>query len=73
MACVRRRRLQKAHDELMDPDATAGIAEIAARWRFSDTSHFIRNFKSGYGATPAAYVRDRRAVGGGPDQGHDIL
>lgn len=69
MAFVRSRRLQKAHDELVDPDSAAGIAGIAARWGFSDTSHFIRRFKSVYGATPAAYVRDRRAADGGVRDG----
>ncbi|MFF4211481.1 hypothetical protein ACFYZE_19410 [Streptomyces sp. NPDC001796] len=35
----------------------AKVSEIAARRHFSDASHFIRNFKSTYGATPAAYLR----------------
>ncbi|MDX3074928.1 helix-turn-helix transcriptional regulator [Streptomyces sp. MI02-7b] len=60
MAFARRRRLQKAHDELMTLGSAAGMSEIAARWHFSDASHFIRHFKSAYGATPAAYLRERR-------------
>lgn len=63
MAFARRRRLQRAHDELMDVGGAAGMSEIAARWHFSDASHFIRHFKSFYGATPAAYLRDQRKVG----------
>lgn len=60
MAFARRRRLQKAHDELMTLGSAAGMSEIAARWHFSDASHFIRHFRSAYGATPAAYLRDQR-------------
>ncbi|MGW1973779.1 helix-turn-helix domain-containing protein, partial [Streptomyces tubercidicus] len=33
MAFVRRRRLKKAHDELLERGSTTGIAEIATRWR----------------------------------------
>ncbi|MFD9286638.1 helix-turn-helix transcriptional regulator [Streptomyces mirabilis] len=57
MALVRRRRLQKAHEDLVQSGDIAKVSEIAARWLFSDASHFIRNFKSIYGATPAAYLR----------------
>ncbi|WP_432042037.1 helix-turn-helix domain-containing protein [Streptomyces cadmiisoli] len=69
MAFTRRRRLQKAHAEMMSQGSTARISEIAARWHFADSSHFIRHFKSFYGATPAAYLRnhsgsDRRDTDG---------
>ncbi|MFD3492624.1 helix-turn-helix transcriptional regulator [Streptomyces sp. NPDC058690] len=57
MAFTRRRRLQKAHDELIAKGGTASVSEIAARWHFADSSHFIRHFKSAYGTTPAAYLR----------------
>ncbi|MEU6346414.1 helix-turn-helix domain-containing protein [Streptomyces sp. NPDC046977] len=60
MGFARRRRLERAHDELVAPGGAAGMSEIAARWLFSDASHFIRQFKSVYGVTPAAYVRDQR-------------
>ncbi|MEU6497845.1 AraC family transcriptional regulator [Streptomyces sp. NPDC046984] len=58
MAFARRRRLQKAHDDLLRSGNTVGVSEIAARWHFSDASHFIRAFKSTYGITPAAYLRN---------------
>ncbi|MFD5573488.1 helix-turn-helix domain-containing protein [Streptomyces cadmiisoli] len=69
MAFTRRRRLQKAHAEMMSQGSAARISEIAARWHFADSSHFIRHFKSFYGATPAAYLRnhsgsDRRDADG---------
>ncbi|MFD5065101.1 helix-turn-helix transcriptional regulator [Streptomyces sp. NPDC058394] len=57
MSLVRRRRMQKAHEDLVQSDDIAKVSEIAARWLFSDASHFIRNFKSIYGATPAAYLK----------------
>lgn len=57
MALVRRRRLQEAHDDLLRTGSVVGVSEIAARWHFSDASHFIRQFKTSYGASPAAYLR----------------
>lgn len=64
MAFARRRRLQRAHDDLMRLGSAAGISEIAARWHFSDASHFIRSFKSAYGITPAAYLRNAGTAAG---------
>ncbi|MFF9376430.1 helix-turn-helix transcriptional regulator [Streptomyces griseoluteus] len=57
MAFVRRRRLEKAHSELVKLGRQSSVSEIAARWHFADASHFIRNFRSLYGTTPAAYLR----------------
>jgi AraC family transcriptional activator of tynA and feaB len=33
------------------------VVEVAARWQFSNSSHFIRNFKAAYGISPASYAR----------------
>ncbi|WP_033325679.1 helix-turn-helix domain-containing protein [Streptomyces yerevanensis] len=52
-AYIRRRRLERARHELLTPWARPTIAEAAARWHFSDSSHFIRAFKKQYGETPA--------------------
>ncbi|MDW8808815.1 helix-turn-helix domain-containing protein [Streptomyces scabiei] len=60
MSFARRLRLQGAHDDLVRTGGAAGVSEIAARWNFSDASHFIRNFKEFYGTTPAAYVLAHR-------------
>ncbi|MDX3072798.1 helix-turn-helix transcriptional regulator [Streptomyces sp. MI02-7b] len=57
MTFMRRRRLQNAHDDLLRCGNPVGVSEIAARWHFSDASHFIRAFKAAYGTTPAAYLR----------------
>ena len=70
MAYVRRQRLQRARTQLMDPGAR--VADVAARWQFSDTSHLIRQFKAAYGVTPAAFMREERRLARG-DRGdrHD--
>ncbi|MFE2183140.1 helix-turn-helix domain-containing protein [Streptomyces sp. NPDC059455] len=61
MSFVRRRRLEKAREDLMRRGSTAAVSEVAARWHFSDASHFIRTFKSFYGSTPAVYARNNHA------------
>lgn len=58
MGYLRRRRLQEAHAELVRSGGAVKVAELAAKWKFSDSSHFIRQFKEAYGTTPAAYVRN---------------
>ncbi|GGN38792.1 helix-turn-helix transcriptional regulator [Streptomyces fuscichromogenes] len=60
MTFARRRRLQQAHDELVGTETLKDISALAARWHFSDSSHFIRHFKAYYGSTPGAYLRNRR-------------
>ncbi len=52
-AYVRRRRLERARLELLAPFGRPTVSELAARWHFSDSSHFIRAFKKQYGQTPA--------------------
>lgn len=53
-AYVRRRRLEEARRALLPVAgaAPAGVSAVAARFQFSDTSHFIRAFKKHYGVTP---------------------
>lgn len=67
MAYVRRERLSRARIQLLEPGAR--VAEVAARWQFSDTSHFIRQFKIAYGVTPSAYVQDEQCVARGDSGG----
>ncbi|WP_329550485.1 helix-turn-helix domain-containing protein [Streptomyces sp. NBC_00696] len=64
MAFIRRTRLRRAHDDLVSPGRGLGVTEIATRWHFSDASHFIRHFKSVYGATPRAYLRNLHGAAG---------
>ncbi|MFJ9893034.1 helix-turn-helix domain-containing protein [Streptomyces sp. NPDC091280] len=63
MAYTRRRRLGRARIDLMTPGAR--VADVAARWSFSDTSHFLRHFKAAYGTTPTAFVKEHREPGVG--------
>lgn len=55
---IRDRRLEEARSALRSPASRPSVAEVAARWQFADSSHFIRAFKSKYGRTPAAYASD---------------
>jgi AraC-like DNA-binding protein len=64
MAYVRRRRLERAYLDLVTGDGSRSVSELAARWHFSDTSHFVRAFKQRYGETPARFMYGAR---GGED------
>nr|WP_256223790.1 helix-turn-helix domain-containing protein [Streptomyces sp. ok210] len=57
---VRQLRLQGAHDDLVSSDRSTTVSDIAAKWKFSDASHFVRRFKSKYGETPASYRAEVR-------------
>lgn len=50
MEHVRQRRLERARADLLATTWT--VSEIAARWHFHDSSHFIRAYKKRYGETP---------------------
>jgi AraC family transcriptional regulator, positive regulator of tynA and feaB len=55
-AYIRRQRLERARAEL----AAAGrpdVSQVAARWHFADSSHFIRAFRKQYGDTPTRLAR----------------
>ncbi|MFE9438863.1 helix-turn-helix domain-containing protein [Streptomyces sp. NPDC006602] len=65
-AYIRRRRLEHARLELASPFGRPGISELAARWRFADSSHFVRAFKKQYGQTPTQFVRSRSTEPGHP-------
>ncbi|MFF2384334.1 helix-turn-helix domain-containing protein [Streptomyces sp. NPDC058108] len=68
MAFTRRRRLERAHDELMTKGPAVNVSELAARWHFADASHFIKHFRSSYGASPTAYLRSRTTSTGDLDR-----
>lgn len=59
MARVRERRLERARAEFLA--GTLAVSEIAARWHFTDSSHFIKSYRRQFGDPPAA---DRRRVQG---------
>lgn len=52
MAYVRERRLERARAELVSTGLT--VSEIAARWHFTDGSHFVKAYKKRFGETPTA-------------------
>ncbi|MFE9454206.1 helix-turn-helix domain-containing protein [Streptomyces sp. NPDC006739] len=54
---IRRRRLEEAAAALTAPRSPLGVSEAAARWHFTDSSHFIRAFKKQYRVTPAQFAR----------------
>ncbi|WP_405991600.1 helix-turn-helix domain-containing protein [Streptomyces sp. NBC_00986] len=59
-AYIRRRRLEEAARALTASGSQLTISEAAARWHFTDSSHFIRAFKKQYQATPAQFARHLR-------------
>ncbi|GIJ50934.1 transcriptional regulator [Virgisporangium aliadipatigenens] len=56
-AYIRRRRLEEARRALA---AGRTVSEVATRWQFADTSHFIRTFRKRYNRTPTDYLRSIR-------------
>ncbi|MEU6597617.1 helix-turn-helix domain-containing protein [Streptomyces flaveolus] len=54
MAYVRRRRLERAREELVTLSGRYTVSAVAARWHFSDVSHFSRAFKRQFGETPSS-------------------
>jgi AraC-like DNA-binding protein len=55
MAYIVRRRLERAHAELVDirRHGRQTITEIAMSWGFKSSSHFSRRFSEHYGASPS--------------------
>lgn len=56
-AYIRRRRLEEAAEALTASGSRLTVSEAAARWHFTDSSHFIRAFKKQYQVTPARFAR----------------
>ncbi|WP_169797042.1 helix-turn-helix domain-containing protein [Streptacidiphilus griseoplanus] len=57
MAYARRRRLERAREELSTLGGRYTLSAVAARWHFSDASHFSRAFKRQFGETPSSVIR----------------
>jgi AraC-like DNA-binding protein len=55
MGYVRERRLDRARWQLMSTSLT--VSEVAARWHFTDGSHFIKAYKKRFGELPSALPR----------------
>ncbi|MFF5056695.1 helix-turn-helix domain-containing protein [Micromonospora sp. NPDC000663] len=60
-ARIRRRRIERARQDLTAPLGACSVSEVAARWHFADSSHFIRAYRKRYGESPARFARSRKA------------
>lgn len=60
MSYVRERRLERARLDLTATGLT--ITEVAARWHFTDSSHFIKSYKKRFGHLPGEAQRNRSSV-----------
>ncbi|MFB9836050.1 helix-turn-helix domain-containing protein [Actinoallomurus acaciae] len=55
---IRRRRLERCHTELVDPQLiNRTVADVGARWGFQDAATFNRAFKAAYGIPPGEHRR----------------
>jgi AraC-like DNA-binding protein len=62
-ASIRRRRLERCRNDLLDPDRPdRPVSAVGARWGFRDAATFSRAFRATYGLPPGEY----RAVRQGP-------
>lgn len=60
-AWVRRRRLERIREDLLDPAfASRTVSAIAARWGIADPTHLSRALKSEFGRTAAEIRRQAR-------------
>lgn len=65
LAYVRRQRLLRIRDELLEPgSADEPVSTVAARWGFNDPSVFTRAFTREFGQGPQSF---RREAGARPD------
>lgn len=57
-ALIRHSRLENIRRDLSDPRLAARcVSAIAARWGFTEPTHFSRAFRSAYGVTPSEFRR----------------
>ncbi|MEU4530378.1 helix-turn-helix domain-containing protein [Micromonospora ureilytica] len=62
---IRRQRLEGCRRDLAQARPTQPIRSVAARWGFTDWSHFARTFRAEYGVSPQHY-RALLAIGEAP-------
>ena len=65
-AYIRRRRLEEARRTLLDGRGRTSVTQVAARYQYADSSHFIRMFKQNFGTTPTDFLRLRWTADGTP-------
>lgn len=59
MAYLRRVRLRKARDELLDDNGAKTVTEVATRWGFNHLGHFSADYHRCFGETPSSTLRRR--------------
>ena len=57
---VRRQRLERARQALLQPDADETVSEIAGRFGFSNLAVFSRDFHACFGLRPSDLLREGR-------------
>lgn len=62
MSLIRQLRIEAARTDLLSGQSAAAVSQVAAKWQFSDASHFIRSFKARYGVAPGVYVQENGKV-----------
>ena len=62
---IRRQRLERAREMLLDPTQTLSVAEIAASVGLPHAAHFSRLFRARYGHSPSQLLRARATPNGG--------
>lgn len=56
VASIRRRRLQRCRQDLLDPRlGNSPVSAVGARWGFQDPAAFSRAFRTAYGVPPGEY------------------
>ena len=58
-AYLRQYRLARVHDELHNavPGDGTSVAQVAARWRFRESSRFVAHYRRTYGELPSQTLR----------------
>lgn len=60
-AYIRSRRLDRAHDDLCDPDAPAStVTDVATRWGITHLGRFAAEYRTRYGEPPSETLRRQR-------------
>ncbi|WP_204163737.1 AraC family transcriptional regulator [Nocardioides solisilvae] len=64
-AYLRRVRLEGAHRDLAsaEPDGDVTVAEVAARWGFSQAGRFAAHYRDAFGVLPSETLRSRPRTG----------
>jgi AraC-like DNA-binding protein len=62
-ALLRRIRLQHVREELLQPQPSTSVTQVALRWGFSHLGRFSALYRAAFGESPAVTLRRRRGSG----------